>query len=342
MINKFRNSLILCLSLLSISGMNAALACSRILLADKDHAVMVARSMDWFEDMKTNLWAYPQGMHRDGAAVVNSLEWTSKYGSVVATGYDIAATDGINEVGLAAHLLALPESDYGKRDASKPGLSVLFLAQYYLDNFRFVDDAVRFAESDYIQIEPYFEPRINKYVNLHLALEDCLGDSAVIEYINGVPHVYHNADYKVLTNSPGYDLQLQNLKQYGGFGGDKPLPGTTDPQDRFVRASYYANHLPAATSVRDELTRLLGVLRNVAAPYGVSSAERPNAIPTIWMTVSDLTNRVYYFQSVNSLNMVSVQVGKLDLRQGAPVMKLDLVNHSEWAGDVTGQFEAGR
>lgn len=54
----------------------------------------------------------------------NSLKWTSKYGSVVTTGFDLASTDGINEKHLAAHLLYLVESDYGKRDEKIPGLAV--------------------------------------------------------------------------------------------------------------------------------------------------------------------------------------------------------------------------
>ena len=42
----------------------------------------------------------------------NSVQWTSKYGSVIASGYDICSTDGLNEAGLAANLLWLAESEY--------------------------------------------------------------------------------------------------------------------------------------------------------------------------------------------------------------------------------------
>jgi len=325
------------LSMLALS--HSIFACSRILITPKGQSVMIARTMDWFEDMKTNLWVYPRGMQRDGAGAVNSMQWKSKYGSIVATGYDIVVTDGINEKGFAAHVLALPESDYGVRDPSLPGMSVLLWAQYYLDNFKSVADAVNFTEKNSFQIERYFEPKINKYVNLHLALEDSTGDSAIIEYINGTVHVYHASDYNVLTNSPSLDQQLVNLKQYSGFGGDKPLPGTTDPADRFVRASYYAMHLPEVTNTKDELTQLLSVIRNVSAPYGVSSPERPRAIPTIWTTISDLTNKVYYFNAVTSLNMVYAQLDKFNLEQGAPVMELDLVNNPDLAGDVTNDFK---
>lgn len=60
--------------------------------------------MDWVEDMETNLWVFPRGMKRDGGLGKGSLEWTSKYGSVVASVYEGGSADGMNEKGLAANL----------------------------------------------------------------------------------------------------------------------------------------------------------------------------------------------------------------------------------------------
>jgi penicillin V acylase-like amidase (Ntn superfamily) len=51
-------------------------------------------------------------MHHTGAAGPHSLEWTSKYGSITASGYDVSTTDGMNEKGLVANLLWLVESQY--------------------------------------------------------------------------------------------------------------------------------------------------------------------------------------------------------------------------------------
>ena len=72
---------------------------------------MTARFMDWKSDVGTNLWILHQGVKRSGNAGKNSTQWTSKYGSVIATGYDIATTDGLNEKGLNANLLWLVEAD---------------------------------------------------------------------------------------------------------------------------------------------------------------------------------------------------------------------------------------
>lgn len=100
------------------------MACTRVVyLGDND--VMTARSMDWKSDIGTNLWILPNKVKRNGMAGPNSIKWTAKYGSVVATGYDISTTDGVNEKGLNANLLWLVESEYPDiKNNTKPPLSI--------------------------------------------------------------------------------------------------------------------------------------------------------------------------------------------------------------------------
>ena len=321
--------------LLTLLNSQSAFSCTRILKASPGQDTLVGRNMDWYDDMQTNLWVYPQGIAHDGDAPVNALHWTAKYGSIVATAYDTAiTTDGMNEKGLAAHLLSLAGSDYGKRDETLPGLSLFLWAQYYLDNFQTVDEAVRFTETNAFQILPAYDTHTHQYIKLHLALEDVTGDSAIIEYTNGKPSIYHNRDYTVLTNSPTYDKQLINAKQYQGLGGDKPLPGTTDPADRFVRASYYTARLPQAKSMQEAIAGVLSVIQNTGQPYGTTS-------PSVWRVVSDLTQRVYYFNSLMRFNTIWVRLDTFQLLPGSPVMKLDLANSPDLVGDVSGKFAAG-
>jgi penicillin V acylase-like amidase (Ntn superfamily) len=79
-----------------------------------DRTVITGRNMDWKEDMGSNLWVLPAGMQRDGAAGPPSLRWTSRYGSVVVSGYEAGMADSLNEKGLAANALYLAESEYPK------------------------------------------------------------------------------------------------------------------------------------------------------------------------------------------------------------------------------------
>ena len=85
----------------------AAQACTRFVYFGAEGRVITARSMDWKSDVATNLWIMPRGVERSGEAGPNSIRWTAKYGSVIASGYDISTTDGVNEAGLSANVLWL-------------------------------------------------------------------------------------------------------------------------------------------------------------------------------------------------------------------------------------------
>lgn len=66
----------------------------------------------------------------------------TKYGSIITSAFEIASTDGMNEKGLVANLLWLPEAQYPARDKNKPGLAITIWVQYMLDNFATVEEAV--------------------------------------------------------------------------------------------------------------------------------------------------------------------------------------------------------
>jgi penicillin V acylase-like amidase (Ntn superfamily) len=303
-------------------------------------AQIAARNMDWIEDMKSNLWLFPRGIKREGLAKQNSLEWTSNYGSLVTSAYDIGTTDGMNERSLAGHMLWLAESDYGERDESIPGLSISLWLQFFLDNFATVSEAVNYVQDQPFQLLPGMVANTGQKSEVHLMIEDVSGDAAIFEYVGGKPKIYHGKQYSVMTNDPTFEKQLKHMKQYEGFGGDKSLPGTTQSADRFVRASYYQKSLPRPTSTREAIAEILSVARNVSQPFGIPDPYRPHISAIRWRTVCDLTNRVYYFESTTSPNIIWVRLDELDFSDGAPVKKLDLVGEPDRVGDVSSQFKA--
>jgi len=128
-------------------------ACSRVGHTSRDgKKVVTGRNMDWFEDIESNIWLFPRGMKRTGAAGENSARWISKYGSVITAGFDVGTTDGLNEKGLMANLLYLGEADYGERDETRPVLSWSGYSQYLLDNFATVAEAVEAMRDDHLQL----------------------------------------------------------------------------------------------------------------------------------------------------------------------------------------------
>ena len=200
--------------------------------------------MDWTSRTKGSLYVFPKGIDRNGNTLENPAKWISKYGSMVTTSWDAATVDGMNEAGLACHLLYLAEATFGERDVSKPGVSGPLYAQYILDNFATVAEAVEGLEK--VQCRPMFimHRGVQVHSPVHYCVEDSTGDSAIIEYVDGKLNIYHSREYKTMTNSPPYDKQLELQKEYVGLGGSKPLGGSPEAEDRFSRALYYGDLLP--------------------------------------------------------------------------------------------------
>jgi choloylglycine hydrolase len=47
--------------------------------------------------------------------------------------------------------------------------------------------------------------------NVHLAIEDATGDSAIVEFIDGQPRVHHGRQHRIMTNDPSHDAQIALL-----------------------------------------------------------------------------------------------------------------------------------
>ncbi len=312
--------------------------CSRILWRGKDgDLVIVGRNMDWFEDMDTKLWISPRGMERNGLTAENPLKWTAKYGSIFVIAYGLGAVDGLNEKGLNGNMLFLAESNYGMRDPRNPGLSLSLWLQFFLDSFATVEEAVDHMEKHSFQVRPITAGVGKKVpIHVHLSLADKTGDSAIVEIIDGKPIVYHDRRYRVMTNSPPFDRQIESLRRYKGFGGNEELPGSTKAADRFVRAAYYLTRLPDTDNERQAIAGVLSVMRNVSQPFGASMPDEPNTSPTIYRTVADLTNGIYFYESTTSPNIIWVDLKKIDFSAGTKMLdpaSKDLI------GDVTDEFE---
>lgn len=328
-----------------------ALACTRTLYVGADNTVITGRNMDWSEDMRTNLWVFPAGIKRDGSAGPNSPHWTSRYGSVIAAGYDIGSTDGMNEKGLVMNALYLAETDFGAPDRQRPHLAISLWGQYILDNFASVDEAVQALAAEPFQILAPPLPN-GKPVTIHMSLSDASGDSAIFEYIGGKLVIHHSRQYKVMTNSPIYAKQLALYEYWESIGGLTFLPGTNRAADRFARASFlldavpkqldpnYIAGVPRQSYAYQAVAEVMSVQRAVSVPLGISTADQPNLSSTIWRTVADQKNLIYYFDSATRPDTFWVDLHKLDLKPGAPVMKLTLANGQVYSGETSAQFVA--
>ncbi|MGC7403923.1 linear amide C-N hydrolase [Pandoraea pneumonica] len=321
----------------------SSLACTRVVYLGANDDVITARSMDWKLDVATNLYVLPRGIERNGEAGPNSIRWTAKYGSVVATGYDVSTTDGVNEKGLSAQLLWLVESQYPRFDRdSRPGLTIAAWAQYVLDNFATVDEAVTALEKEPFTIVTDNVPGEQRLTTLHLSMSDASGDSAIVEYINGQQVIHHGRRFQVMTNSPTFDEQLALNQYWTQIGGTTFLPGTNRSADRFARASFYINAIPKNEDPVEALASVFSVIRNASVPYGITTPGEPNISSTRWRTVVDHKRMLYFFESALTPNTFWVDLKKLDFSVGAQVRKLDLGRdqRNTFNGEVSGDFKA--
>lgn len=330
------------LALAMATAVAPAWACTRAVYLGDNGDVITARSMDWKVDVATNLYVLPRGIARTGQAGPKSAAWTARYGSVVATGYDVSTTDGMNEKGLVANLLWLVESEYPQQRGNKPGLAISLWAQYVLDNFGSVAEAVAALEKEPFAIVTDKVPGEDRQATLHLSISDASGDSAIIEYIGGRQVIHHDRRYQVMTNSPIFDQQLALNAYWKSIGGTVMLPGTNRSADRFARASFYINAIPKAEDPVEALASVFSVIRNVSVPFGITTPGEPNISSTRWRTVADHKRRLYFFESALTPNTFWVDLNKVDF--GGQVLKLDLGRdqRNTFSGDALSQFVPSR
>ena len=254
--------------------------CSRVTYISADTTeVLVGRTLDWRTPIPTNLYVYPAGMKKMSMPEGPAYHWTSKYGSVLAVGYD---------GGLVMNGLFCKTSVYrteANSPAGTPVMSLAVLISYFLDNFATVDEAYDWISKNEFAISgKTFDGGTVSL--LHWALTDPTGDTMVIEYVDGNVNLYRGSDLLVLTNDPALPAMQAINTYWESVGGVHMLPGTVRSTDRFVRGSFFIKHIP------DNLSGMTAV----------------SALSTVM---------------ANTLGNFWIDLSRLDVRPGAPVLKLD-------------------
>ncbi len=323
----------------SVLTPNLSEACSRAVYFGKEGQTVTGRTMDWLvSDMDTNLWVYPRGLKRNSNTKA-PFSWKSKYGSVVTTIYEGAAADGLNEKGLVANLLYLAESKYppASADDKRPTLPNSAWVQYVLDTYATTAEAVEGLRNEEFRMVPITAPT-GEPGTVHLSISDASGDSAIFEYIDGKLTIHHGKQYQVMTNSPTFDRQQPLVDYWREIGGSTFLPGTNRATDRFARLSYYVNEAKQTADPREAVATVFSLMRNVSVPIGIKIPGKPNIADTLWLTVADQKNKVYYYQSTNSPSIVWAKLAELDFKEGSGARKLQLDGNPDVAGNQTGNF----
>ena len=322
---------------------SAADACTGIRLTAADGTVVHARTLEFAVDLQSDVLVSPRGYERVGLTPdgKDGLKWKAKYASVGANGVGLPIIlDGLNEAGLAAGLFYFPTTAgyqaYAPEDAAKT-IAPWQLGSWILDNFASVDEvkanigSILVAET--VLKQWGFSPPV------HAIVHDASGKSIVIEYVGGKLNVYDNP-LGVITNSPGFDWHMTNLRNYLNFSfenhppvqlgsvrlepfgqgsGMLGMPGDFTPPSRFVRAVAFSQSVLQPKTGDDAVLTAFHVLNNFDIPKGAAREaqkdEHGNILAdyTIWTAASDLKTKRYFFRTYDDSAIRMVDLMKMNL-----------------------------
>jgi choloylglycine hydrolase len=340
-------------------------ACTRIFWNTNPGLMIVARNEDYITASHPTFVATTRGVKRWGTSDESkrskSMSWTVKYGNVAAYANNRFPMDGMNEAGLTARTLFYVDGNPNQivaPDSTRKELDEDHWVSFVLDNFETVAAAV-----EAIRNEVYIVSVIGKagsgysYATpKHLAMADATGDSAIVEIDDGKTAIFHGREYRILTNPPSYQAEIDNAAKYKDVTQDK-LPVSWSGTDRFVRGDFFLRHLPkpidndANTAYGFSYSALSSSVMPVGLPTPTEDeevvekllaaltdpSESYEGVATYFQTISDLTNKHYRFNSLMAPSDVYFDFAGYNFAEDQPVRiikRIDQYAQQGWSGDV--------
>jgi choloylglycine hydrolase len=322
---------------------SAADACTGIRLIAADGTVVHARTLEFAIDIQSNVIVSPRGFARVGSTPdgKDGLTWKAKYASVGANAIGLPVIiDGLNEAGLAAGLFYFPTTaGYMAYEPAKAGKTIApwQLASWVLDNFKSIDEVK--ANIGSIVVAPTVLKQWGFVPPVHMIVHDETGKSIVIEYVGGKLNVYDDP-LGIITNSPGFDWHMTNLRNYVNFSLDnRPpvqlgsvtlepfgqgsgmlgMPGDFTPPSRFVRAAAFSQSALQPKTGDEAVLTAFHILNNFDIPKGSTrdpkKDEHGNIVAdyTLWTSANDLKAKRFYFRTYENSRIRMVDLKKMNL-----------------------------
>lgn len=332
----------LCALLLS-GAVDASQACTGIRLDAQDGAVVHARTLEFGNDLKSEVMVVPRGYERTGTTPDGKpgRTWKAKYASVGANGMgEMIMFDGLNEAGLAAGLFYFPNSagymTYSAENADR-AMAPWELGSWMLENFATVEEVK--AHIGDVVIPAVVLPAMGFAPEVHFVVHDATGQSIVVEYVDGKLDLHDNP-LGVITNSPAFGWHMTNLRNYVNFsmdnvppvtiGGVKLLPtgmgtgmlgmpGDFTPPSRFVRAVAFSHSVFPSGTGPEAVLGAFHILNQFDIPKGSAREgekdEHGNVIAdyTQWTSASDLAAKRFHFRTYDNSQIRAVDLMQMDL-----------------------------
>ncbi|HVK60767.1 MAG TPA: linear amide C-N hydrolase [Bdellovibrionales bacterium] len=321
---------------LALTQTRSALACSAFSFSENGHTY-VGKNFDWIPLHDHGaLFVNKRGVSKKAQTLrtKNAVEWTSKFGSVTFSQIGIEfPVSGMNEAGLSADILQMPETVYVPETDSRPALNESQWLQYQLDNYQSLSEVIENLEK--IRVEQAF-------IGVHYFICDKTNACGVFEFMNGkyVMHTGSTFEPRVLTNN-FYEESISTLK--GG-----PLSKTVIEGSKTAKAqmspvvAFFAN--TARSIARFEIAaKELGKWK--------SGGEKPEAfafdilgkvevarlLRTQWSMFYDLNAREVTFRTKTNSSFKKLSFEGIDFSCATPAMMMP-VQQAE-GGDIKARLK---
>lgn len=343
-------------------------ACTDFKLQSKDGTLLITRSMEFGQNLQSNLRSSPRGRLFKTTTSNNQpgLAWKSSYGYLYVDGFNIDASfDGMNEAGLTFEYLYLPgETQYQTIPSGQESQAVPYtlFGDWVLSNFKTVDEVKEALNHIYVSTQTV--PQLGQAVlPAHAAIHDERGKGIVVEFYNNKINVYDNIG--VMTNAPKYDWHVTNLRNYLNLSPNNPdtltqsgftyaatgqgsgavgLPGDASPPSRFVKIAFMMANVYPAQNAKDLINLAQHIINNVDLPSGlVRSINQGNfsTDTTQWVVFKDVTHKIFYYRTYNDMTIREVDMEKVNFAENALPLQMPLVM-PPYTMNVTDKFLASK
>ena len=240
--------------------------------------------------------------------------------------------DAFNEKGLAAAALNFPGmAVYFPKKEGKLNIASFELISWVLSQCSDVSEAVDLIKKVNITNDSFSQTLLT--TPLHWIIADKSG-SVTVESVAGGLEIYENP-FGVLTNSPGFPYHAMrisdflridsaspenkiapsvNLSCYSKGLGATGLPGDYSSSSRFVRAVFLKNH----STAENLISHGFHVMENLAVPRGAVLTDDGKPFMTVYTSVLDTDNGVYYFTTAGSRRIRAVRLSEELMNESAP------------------------
>lgn len=317
-----------------------ASACTSFLLRAADGSPVYGRTMEFGVDVKSAVAIVPRDLAMTSSAATpdKAAKWSTRYGFVGVNAFGQPfVSDGLNEKGLAAGILYFPGfAEYADPAKADPGRSLApwEVLSYALANFSTVAE-VRAGLAG-ISVLPTPVPGGTYVLPFHYTFHDESGRSLVVEPTGGTLKFYDNP-LGVMTNAPGFDWHMTNLRNYvkispvnaaaltldgialepfGQGSGLLGIPGDPTPPSRFVRALGYVQSVEEQPDGPSTVRLAEHLLNNFDIPVGWIKGRPGETAPleiTQWSSIADLRARRYYVKTYDNQTLFAIDLAAHDL-----------------------------